>query len=190
MIKPRRTSALTTVIVLGGLWVPTIARADVIYNYTFLPETSETFAGLGTLNISGSFIWDVTAHKMVSTAVTVTGAALGPGPVAPLFADYDNTWADSSYVTVADPSSSYGFIYTVAGNFVASPGTFGALVVGNMSRAVTVDGTFWATGETGGVSVSAPAPASLPGAGLPSLIALGGAALWSRRDWLRQALRR
>jgi hypothetical protein len=35
-----------------------------------------------------------------------------------------------------------------------------------------------------------PVPAPLPGTGIPSLIALGGAALWLRRDWLRQALRR
>jgi hypothetical protein len=32
------------------------------------------------------------------------------------------------------------------------------------------------------------APSPRPGTGFPTLIALGGAALWFRRDWLRQAL--
>jgi hypothetical protein len=174
---------------------PGSALADVVYTYSFDAGTQAIFPN-GTLDLSGSFNYDVTSSTMVSSNVSLTSTAN-------VFGNFVSAGTNFEGVTIqsATATDKFDFILVTPqapnapGHYPFSISTITEDI--SIEQEYTLLGAFVAeyqpTSVSGGVTVgSVAAPAPSPGSGLLSALLLGfaGLTLRAKTSWRRIRLRR
>jgi hypothetical protein len=152
------------------------ASADVLDTYMWQDGTT-----INHQDVTGQFTVDETIKSIISDTTSIgTLCASGDcGLVSPAPFSGINT----KLFTYGPPEwAPYPVELQIHLAFAAGCDCSGAVITSVTN--VAIGPPYPSYEYSGGLSVPAPHPAR----GIPSLIALAGAALWLRRDWLRQAL--